>query len=184
VTSTAAELNILDGVTATATELNYMDGVTSNVQAQIDGAGISGQVAAFAFSTAPTGWLECDGSTISRTTYSTLFAAIGDAFGAGDGSTTFKVPDMRGEFIRGWDNGRGVDSSRAIGSTQTDALTDHRHLSANGTQFATTSSGTMTGPSSSGSSQPRGLTDFIFGGAGGDTETRPRNIAMMYCIKF
>lgn len=70
---------------------------------------------------APTSWALCDGSAISRTTYSSLFATIGTTYGAGDGSTTFNLPDLRGEFIRGLDNGRGVDSGRTLGSSQSDA---------------------------------------------------------------
>jgi phage-related tail fiber protein len=72
----------------------------------------------FAANTAPTGYVKANGAAISRSTYSTLFAAIGTTFGTGDGSTTFNVPDMRGEFPRGWDDGRGVDSGRAFGSAQ------------------------------------------------------------------
>lgn len=56
----------------------------------------TGTVSQFAGSSAPTGWLICDGSAISRTTYSTLFAVIGTAYGSGDGSTTFNLPDLRG----------------------------------------------------------------------------------------
>ncbi len=63
-------------------------------------------------------FLPCDGSAISRTTYADLFDVIGTVFGVGDGSTTFNVPDLRGEFIRGWDNGAGVDSGRTFGSWQ------------------------------------------------------------------
>ncbi len=78
----------------------------------------SGIVLPFAGATAPTGWLLCQGQTVSRTTYAALFAAIGTAFGVGDGSTTFGLPDMRGEFPRGLDAGRGVDAGRTLGSAQ------------------------------------------------------------------
>ena len=64
----------------------------------------------------PSHSLYCDGSAVSRTTYADLFAKIGTTYGAGDGSTTFNVPDLRGEFIRGWDDGRGADPSRVFGS--------------------------------------------------------------------
>ncbi len=57
----------------------------------------------------PQGWLLCDGSTVSRTTYAALFAAIGTTAGAGDGATTFNLPDYRGYFLRGLDNGTGRD---------------------------------------------------------------------------
>ncbi|WP_346984382.1 phage tail protein [Chryseobacterium sp. POE27] len=79
----------------------------------------AGTVSYTAASTVPAGYLECNGTAISRTTYATLFAAIGTTYGAGDGSTTFNLPDLRGEFVRGWDHGRGVDVSRSLGSSQT-----------------------------------------------------------------
>ena len=50
----------------------------------------------------------------SRTTYANLFNVIGTSFGAGNGSTTFNVPDLRGYFIRGWDNGKGTDAGKNI----------------------------------------------------------------------
>lgn len=64
------------------------------------------------------GALLCDGSAISRASYADLFAIIGTTYGAGNGSTSFNIPDLRGEFIRGLDNGRGVDSGRTLGSYQ------------------------------------------------------------------
>lgn len=86
-----------------------------------------GAVMYFARNTAPPGWLKCNGAAISRTAYSKLFAAIGTAFGAGDGFTTFNLPDLRGEFVRGWDDGRGVDGGRAFGSFQAGMIQSHSH---------------------------------------------------------
>lgn len=60
-----------------------------------------GSISAFGGSTAPNGWLLCQGQAVSRTTYAELFSIIGTAFGSGDGSTTFNIPDLRGEFLRG-----------------------------------------------------------------------------------
>lgn len=82
----------------------------------------SGAVMYFARSTAPNGWLKANGAAVSRTAYAALFAAIGTTYGAGDGRTTFNLPDLRGEFVRGWDDGRGIDSRRALGSAQSDAI--------------------------------------------------------------
>jgi len=62
----------------------------------------SGLVMYFANTTAPTGWLQCDGSAVSRSTYSSLYAAIGTIYGAGDGTSTFNLPDTRGQFVRSW----------------------------------------------------------------------------------
>jgi len=76
----------------------------------------TGSVQGFAGNTAPTGWLLCDGSDVSRTTYEALFNIIGETFGAGDGSTTFALPDCRGRTLVGSGTGAGL-SSRTIGDT-------------------------------------------------------------------
>lgn len=88
---------------------------------------LTGMCAAFARSAAPEGWLKANGAAVSRTTYAALFAVIGTTFGAGDGATTFNLPDMRGEFLRGWDDGRGVDVGRALGSAQAHMTASHNH---------------------------------------------------------
>ncbi|WPU63776.1 phage tail protein [Peredibacter starrii] len=87
----------------------------------------AGQVATYAMSTCPSGWIKANGAAVSRTTYAGLFAAVGTTWGAGDGSTTFNLPDLRGEFVRGWDDGRGVDTGRAIASAQADDYKSHNH---------------------------------------------------------
>ena len=66
----------------------------------------------------PAGYLRANGAELPRAVYSELFAAIGTAYGAGDGSSTFNLPDLRGEFLRSWDDGRGADSGRALASAQ------------------------------------------------------------------
>ena len=91
-----------------------------------------GAVMYFARNTAPSGWLKCNGAAISRTAYSKLFAAIGTVFGAGDGFTTFNLPDLRGEFVRGWDDGRGVDGGRVFGSFQAGMIQSHSHTGSSG----------------------------------------------------
>lgn len=135
-----------------------------------------GAVMAFARNTAPNGWLECSGAAVSRTTYADLFAAIGTTFGSGNGSTTFNLPNLRGEFIRGWDNGRGVDSGRSFGTAQADDLKAHTH---------TYSTKGVAGNNVTGGPSPinDGMQTLNSGSTGG-AETRPRNIAMLYCIKI
>jgi microcystin-dependent protein len=91
----------------------------------------AGALLAFAGTSVPSGWLMCDGSAVSRTTYATLFSAIGTTYGAGDGSTTFNVPDMRGRIAAGVDNMGGTDAGRlnwantlgTTGGSQTHTLT-------------------------------------------------------------
>ncbi|PJR88763.1 phage tail protein [Ochrobactrum sp. 695/2009] len=76
---------------------------------------------------APQGFLYCNGAAVSRTTYAALFNYIGTRFGAGDNSTTFNLPDFRGDFIRGWDDGRGVDPGRVFGARQLSQNLAHTH---------------------------------------------------------
>lgn len=75
----------------------------------------------------PAGYLYCDGRAVSRTTYANLFNVIGARFGAGDGTTTFNLPDWRGTFMRGWDDGRGLDSGREFGTRQDSQNKKHNH---------------------------------------------------------
>ena len=87
----------------------------------------SGSVFCMAVATVPSGYLECNGAEISRTTYAALFAVIGTAYGTGNTTTTFNIPDLRGEFIRGLDLGRGVDSGRNIAIVQLSQNKSHNH---------------------------------------------------------
>ena len=86
-----------------------------------------GDVKTVATEEPPFGWLKCNGDVVSRTQYAALFDVIGTRFGAGNGSTTFGLPDLRGEFVRGWDDGRGVDSPRELGSAQEGQNASHSH---------------------------------------------------------
>lgn len=166
----------MDATTVNATDVNATDVTATNeVSApQVTAGNDIGQVATFAMNTAPAGWLKANGATVSRTTYAALFAAIGTTFGVGDGSTTFNVPDLRGEFLRGWDDGRGIDSARVFGSAQTDEFKSHSHTipahdgGGSGVYTAATT----------------GYTRVNSTHAAGGTETRPRNIALLACIKY
>jgi phage-related tail fiber protein len=73
----------------------------------------AGTIIAFAGSTPPPGWFVCDGSEVSRSQYRSLFGAIGTSWGGGDGASTFKLPDLRGRFMRGVDSGAGRDPQAA-----------------------------------------------------------------------
>ncbi|ENX03635.1 hypothetical protein F900_00729 [Acinetobacter modestus] len=122
----------------------------------------------------PAGYLELAGQAISRTTYSALFALFGTTYGVGDGSTTFNLPDLRGEFVRGWDHGRGIDAGRTLGSYQADELKSHAHDILTNDDELGIGRVTVGGPPTS--------TTYQTGSTGGN-ETRPRNIALMYIIK-
>lgn len=110
-------------------QLFVLDG--TNVYADFGGTP-PGKVDMFIMSAVPYGWLIMDGSAVSRASYpalNLLAAAAGYAapWGAGNGSTTFNLPDARGYFPRAWDDGAGRDPGRVIGSTQTGQLQSHNH---------------------------------------------------------
>jgi microcystin-dependent protein len=213
-----------------------------------------GAVVPFAFGSAPRfGYLFCNGAAVSRTTYARLFNAIGTTYGVGDGFSTFNLPDLRGEFIRGFDGGRGVDTStlavscitangsnivtvndgttglfvgmsvtgtgipanttvtaigsrtsitlsnpatatnvgitltftstRTMGSTQADMLKNHAHfyaLAANIVNGGSPTTQNLIDWDGANSGQRySGNTEYV-----GGFETRPRNVAMSYAIKF
>ena len=158
-----------------------------------------GQVCFFAMDTAPEGFIKCNGAEISRSIYADLFAAIGTTFGAGDGSTTFELPDLRGEFLRGWDDGRGVDSGRGFGTSQNFAL---ENITGNvvfrdqvGTLMGLVSNaGGPFGRQTETGYRPKGSTtsgsygaEMTFDAsnvASTANETRPVNTGLLACIKF
>ena len=156
---------------------------------------IPGEVKWFAMNSAPSGFLKANGAAINRTTYANLFAAIGTTFGVGNGSTTFNVPDLRGEFIRGWDDGRTVDTGRELGSAQGESFASHNHgVNDPGHGHSTPVGLVFDGGDrhfepgyESAASQASGTggsgTGISISNSGG-TETRPRNIALLACIAF
>jgi microcystin-dependent protein len=180
-------MNAIESVGMTPSALDN----TQLLQALRIMTGGAGRVQAFARSTAPTGWLECAGAAVSRTTYAALFAAIGTTYGAGNGSTTFNLPDLRGEFIRGWDHSRGADAVRAFGSVQTDAL---QNITGSVSQVTGGGTGATGAFAVNGASMPQiaastptttpSVTFDASRVARTDAETRPRNVAMLYCISY
>lgn len=196
------------GNAATATRLRTIctiNGVSFDGSADIN-ATPAGAIQFFAMETAPVGWLKANGAEISRTLYANLFAAIGTTFGSGDGKTTFNLPDLRGEFLRGWDDGRRLDKKRLMGSTQNQQILDHSH---NMEAWTSSINGLI--------SKDTTITNSIWGGIpvvmgdggvmysdkvgisinpnyrvvgtrgvqdGAGEENRPRNVALLACIKI
>lgn len=161
----------------------------------------SGAVMYFAGRTAPAGWLKANGAAVSRTTYAALFAAIGTTYGAGDGRSTFNLPDLRGEFLRGWDDGRGIDSGRAFGSAQSDAIRNIKgslealygsdryalYTKAEGAFTTDLDDGGNETFKGSGNNYANRKKRVVFdAGRSVPTadENRPRNIALLACIKI
>lgn len=193
------------------------------------------EIAYFARSTAPAGWLKANGGAISRTAYAELYALIGTSFGAGDGFNTFNLPDLRGEFVRGLDDSRGVDPGRVLGSPQAQQLLLHSHDGSSDTRGSHTHEGqtstdgshdhasglytnllrkpypgSITGTDTTGSGHEQAVGDndsgpmaisgahshaLVIQSAGahnhaitvsatGGAENRPRNVALLACIKY
>ncbi|MBJ2155258.1 phage tail protein [Variovorax sp. IB41] len=153
-----------------------------------------GMVFFHAANTPPPGALKANGAAVSRTTYAALFAVIGTTFGVGDGTTTFNLPELRGEHLRAWDDSRGIDAARAFGSAQADCFQGHGHAvatkatSAGATAFFYNNSSTVN--TSTGTATAATVFEAQAALASGNgtprvgNETRPRNVALLACIKY
>jgi len=171
-----------------------------NIAGYIPSAIPAGAVMHFAMANAPSGWLKANGAQVSRSTYSALFSIIGTTYGGGDGFSTFNLPDLRGEFIRGYDDGRGADSGRGFGTFQDQQLGWHTHtgttsnpgshqhsfptFARDGSQNGSVGDGGPNRTYTSYTSIDGAHTHtFTTDGTGGN-ETRPRNVALLACIKY
>lgn len=229
---TGSSFSLANGVNG-----DFLQVLSGSIQfnSTIPGGIPTGAIVPYAANSAPSGWVICDGSLYGRTALDpspqvNLFSAIGTTYGAGDGLTTFAIPDLRGMFVRGFDNGRGIDPLRVFGTDQSFAVESHNHNGTTGNQSAnhTHSFSGTTGNDSpdhthaysltgfqgipndfaNGSGKKAVYTDTQTGGAStrhthtfsgttfgvnsdhthsipsyGQTETRPRNVAMNYIIK-
>jgi len=164
-----------------------------------------GTVVAYAANSIPSGWLECNGQQLLNTAFPNLFSAIGVLHGRGNGTAgSFNLPDLRGVFIRGWDNGRGMDSSaRSFGNLQLDQIQTHQHVSVAHSHvysdiFFSEINGQVAVPGNFGSAsndrdnrgyQMTRRTAGVASRIGNPVnakignETRPKNYNLMYCIK-
>lgn len=193
--TTAASANTANAIVARDASGNFSAGTitaTTVSAGTFAGAGASllvptGAVMPFAMNSAPTGWLAANGGEYSKTgTYATLFAAIGVTYGetngaGGTGTTHFRVPDLRGYFVRGAGTNSDGTASGTFGAKQEDGIISHTHTVGD------------VGVANNGSFGAAGLASYPSGSVvrttsgptpAGLTETRPRNIAMLYCIKF
>lgn len=179
----------------------------ANLVASLKSLGLppAGIINAYGGATAPTGYLLCDGSAVSRTTYADLFTAIGTTWGVGDGTTTFNLPDLRGVFLKGAGTTNrvagkdGADSyySATLGSYSQDKLQGHRHNivlnaadgagSSNVTTSVATGSGSTKVVVSGGASfSLASIGDARSGGHGTlrqGNSTEPQNAGVNYIIK-
>ncbi|WP_268561170.1 phage tail protein [Pseudomonas protegens] len=190
--TTLAEYGITDAYTKSVTYTKAeIEALLKNMSALPVGAMVP-----FPKGTVPPGFLEVDGSVQSAATYPDLAAYLGTTFNTGgEGAGNFRLPESRGEFLRGWDHGRGVDAGRALGASQTDAL---QNITGESSTFPIGSTAPL---SSSGAFKTNARSLVPTGIAGGGAwssasidfdasrvartaaETRPRNLAVMWCIK-
>ena len=188
-TVTPTKLNELSQSTValTAGTVAVADLATATVERLLP----AGAVMPFAMNSAPSGWLAADGTAVSRSTYATLFAAISTAHGVGDGSTTFNVPDLRGIFVRGSGSQAisGITYNKTFAAKEGDAFQGHRHAMQNNTDIWAVGAGSYN--FNNGSFNPSKnlavldpTTDTTNGTPRTASETRPANIALLYCIKF
>ncbi len=190
--TTLAEYGITDAYTKSVTYTKAeIEALLKNMSALPVGAMVP-----FPKGTVPAGFLEVDGSVQSAATYPDLAAYLGTTFNTGgEGAGNFRLPESRGEFLRGWDHGRGVDAGRTLGSSQTDALQNitgesstfpnafSAPLSSLGA-FRTNARGNLPPGLSNGGTWTSSSIDFDASRvARTSTETRPRNLAVMWCIK-
>ena len=152
---------------------------------------VASEIIYIAGSVPQSGTLAANGQLISRVSYANLFAAIGTTYGAGDGVNTFQVPDLRGEFARGVDNGRGVDTGRVLGSSQSGStIVQQRRDTGYGGAAWTDDSLISDGDSPVMSTPANGGLLTMEGGATGanvrinTSKARPRNIALLACIQY
>ena len=176
----AAQRTANDGVSKANAAQQTANDANNNANTRQLKSELVGEIAFFARSTPPSGWLKANGAAVSRTTYAALFAAIGTTFGAGDGRTTFNLPDLRGEFLRCLDDGRNIDGGRRLGSSQGDEIKTHT-INVPNSQWEGNVSGSwfFAERGNGNNNQPNNTITYT-----GGNETRPRNVALLACIKY
>lgn len=204
--ATVSNIVTADLADASVTTAKLADGAVT--QAKLN-AGVTlvptGAIMPFAMNSAPSGWLAANGAAVSRTAYAALFTAIGTTYGTGDGSSTFNLPDLQGYFVRGAGTNSDGTAAGTFGAKQADAVISHTHSgttsndSPDHTHQNTGPNGGANGTGSGGQSSAwSGGQTYTTSGAStrhthtfttsgqspaGATETRPKNIALLYCIK-
>lgn len=156
------------------------------------GGAITGEIRTFPFSSIPTGWLECDGSSLDRTTYAELYAEIGVQYGNVDG-THFNIPDYRGKFLRSWAHGSANDPDRASRTDRGDSTTGDNVGTSQGQQIVSHNHNYNTGPRTNPWAAPNQCLSYQYQSTAtitgvtqtkGGNETRPININVLVCIKY
>ncbi|NHR07998.1 phage tail protein [Chromobacterium haemolyticum] len=195
------DLNVATGVQGTEVSAAWLNMLQEELAGAVEAAGLAlngadsgqlrqaiqlltvpaGTVQFFAMQVAPRGWLRANGAAVSRTTYPALFAAIGTTFGVGDGVSTFNLPDLSGQFVRGWTGAGALDPGRAFGSVQNDLVKLTDIWTAYWQGAAAPPIGNSFPVVSNQSSASNA--SYQNAPASPNAETRPKNIALLACVK-
>jgi microcystin-dependent protein len=180
---TGSSFSLANGVNG-----DFLQVLSGSIQfnSTIPGGIPTGTVVPYAANSAPSGWVICDGSLYGRTALDpspqvNLFGVIGTTYGIGDGLTTFAIPDLRGMFVRGFDNGRGIDPLRVFGTQQADSFKSHNH-SGNTGLFNATHTHSFSGTTGTDSpdhthSYTKLGTGFVLSGSNTGSDAAARNTA-------
>lgn len=186
------------GLTGSYNDLKNKPVVVTSINGQTGDVVVEGVptgfIASYGGSDVPTGWLSCNGATVSRTTYATLFSAIGTTYGAGDGNTTFNLPNHNnGSFLEGSDTAGTVKSAGLPNITGSMRWIFMGYTSYNGNAYSgalnvNTSGSTQTGIPDGGfmgSSYPitfdASRSSSVYGNA---TTVQPKSVTVKFCIKY
>lgn len=208
--SLESQMSLADGSVTTAkiaddavTGDQIADGAIGPEHLNFEIGGATGEIKIFPVSHAPTGYLECNGAEVAKADYADLYTFLCDGTGAciyGETPTHFTLPDARGRFVRGWDNGVGRDSGRTIGSVQDHALQGHKHTDSGhahtirriwcilkspeqpGWEYSDNGHGSVHS-TANGKAKLGDPVENLNGAVNVAGETRPMNIAFMVCIK-
>ena len=165
-----------DGDPLPASRLDYIESKLAELatRGSLDPAG---EIRYFDLDTAPTGYIEADGSVVLQADYADLYAAIGTRHNSGgETGLQFRLPDLRGEFLRGWSHGRsGVDVGRTIGSAQAENIGAHSH------NYLKDTSAMLLYSAGNPALRQSNSVETTFNNPTG--ENRPRNVALLACIK-
>ena len=200
--NTITNLNTTNTITNnnTITNLNATNTITTNITTSVLSAtNFVGMVAPFATSTVPSGWLYCDGSAVSRTSYADLFSAIGTTWGAGNSTSTFSLPDFRGVFMRGIGTGSYGGLTKggfSLGTYGQDQVQQHTHpvslygIASDGgnnyhwlVKMEQLGDGWVMKNVQEGLAS-YGMTAYGYGTARFGYETQPYCVGVKYCIKY
>lgn len=176
------------------TSLQNVDMVTlkSLIQQEVQKATPTGTIIAYSVNNVPDGYLKCEGQAVSRTDYKTLFDIIGTTYGSGDGSTTFNVPDLRGEFLRG--TGTNSHTNQGNGASVGTHQDGTEHLNfipgSNSLNYPKYAGASWTGTNRDTTSPSSYSMQYY--GAGTNSgwsnglyyTSRPTNTSVLYCIKY